>query len=179
MISRLARPLVVAMLLMALSFAIARVVYAANYLGSGYFPTSNLYHCHIGSYYYSHAQYAFGTWSAATDLNMYERYYDPDIISSGDDYGDTGWTGYAYICSTSGDCDTQSAWNGTFRDSIARLNQYYLRNNDDDSIKWIALHEVGHCYSLAHRDSSSVMNSEGITVLRPNETDVDPVNTRY
>ena len=105
---------------------------------------------------------------------------DPDIETQGLDIGDTGWAGYAYICDTGWNCDSQTAWDSTYGICYEYLNQYYLRNNDDDSIKWIALHEMGHCYSLGHRDAStSVMNTSGITVLQPNQTDISLINSRY
>lgn len=163
-----------------LSSFFAGVAYAANYLGDGSFPTNNLNRCHIGNYYSSQSRYASGTWSAATDLNMYYDCSSAHIWTSGMNYGNTGWTGYAYICNTSGQCDNQNAWDETYRDCTARLNQYYLRNNDNDSIKWVALHEMGHCYSLGHRsDSTSVMNTQGITVLQPNQSDKYLIDARY
>jgi hypothetical protein len=111
---------------------------------------------------------------------MYYNCSGVHIWTSGINYGATGWVGYAYICSTNGQCDNQSAWDGTYSNCTARLNEYYLRNNDNDSIKWVALHEMGHCYSLGDRsDSSSVMNNQGITVLQPNQTDKDLINARY
>ncbi len=178
--ARLSRSFATILLVVILSVAFVGVVYAADYLGSGSFPTNGLNRCHIGSYYSSHAQYASGTWSADTDLDMYYSCSDVDIWTSGMDYGPTGWVGYAYICSTDNQCDNQSAWDGTYRDATARLNQYYLRNNDDDSIRWVALHEMGHCYSLGHRaEADSVMNTQGITVLEPNQTDVSLINARY
>lgn len=85
-------------LVIILSAFFAGVAYAADYLGSGKFPTNNLNRCHIGSYYSSQAQYASGTWSAATDLNMYYNCSGTHIWTSGMDYGNTGWSGYAYIC---------------------------------------------------------------------------------
>jgi predicted Zn-dependent protease len=178
--SRLSRSFAAILVAVFLGSFFAGAAYAADYLGAGYFPTNNLNRCHIGSYYSSQAQYASGTWSAATDLNMYYNCSGVHIWTSGMNYGNTGWTGYAHICNTSGQCDNQSAWDGTYRNCTARLNQYYLRNNDDNSIKWIALHEMGHCYSLGHRsDSTSVMNTQGITVLQPNQTDKDLINARY
>lgn len=177
---RLPYSLVAVVFTLVLSALFVGVVYAANYQGSGSFSTNNLNRCHMGSYYSSQAQYASGTWSTVTDLNMYYNCSGVHIWTSGMDYGNTGWVGYAYICNTSGQCDNQSAWDGTYRDCIERLNQYFLKNNDDNSIKWVALHEMGHCYSLGHRSSStSVMNNQGITVLQPNQTDIDLVNAKY
>jgi len=155
------------------------VAYAANYMGSGYFPTNNLNRCHIGSYYSSEAQYASGTWSAATDVSMYYNCSGTHIWTSGMDYGATGWTGYAYICATNGQCDNSSAWNNTYRDCTARLNQYYLRNNSSDSIKSVALHEMGHCYSLGHRTDGGIMDNPPPVLTYPDQTSIDLVNARY
>jgi len=158
----------------------AGAVYAANYLGSGYFPTSNLYRCHIGNYYASQAQYASGTWSATTDLSMYYSCPPAHMWSSGYNYGATGWAGSAYICATNGQCNNQSAFNTTYSYCLARLNEYYLRNNSYDSIKAIALHEMGHCYSLGHRwVTNSVMYPYASSVLQPNPTDRYLINARY
>jgi predicted Zn-dependent protease len=153
--------------------------YAANYLGSGYFPTSTLYRCHLGDYS-TQAQYASGTWSATTDLNMVYSCSGTHITTSGLNYGKTGWVGYAYICATNGQCDNSSAKNSTYSSCVARLNKYYLINNTSDSIKAISLHEMGHCYSLAHRTSStSVMRPDNVANLTPNSTDISLINARY
>jgi len=156
------------------------VVFAADYLGTGYFPTSNLNRCHVGSYYPTQAQYASGTWSSTTDLSMYYNCSSTHIQTEGLNFGATGWAGYAYICDTSWNCDNSTAYNSTYGKCYAKFNEYYLRNNDNDSIKWVGLHELGHCYSLGHRsDSTSVMNQAGTTVLQPNQTDRSLVNARY
>lgn len=155
------------------------VASAANYLGGGKFPTNNLNRCHIGSYYATQAQYASGSWSASTDLNMYYACTNVQLWTTGMDYGNTGWVGYAYICNTGGQCNTPGAWDGIYRDCTAKLNYYFLKNSTDDKIKWAALHELGHCYSLGHRTDATSVMQQSTPMLGPNPTDVILINSRY
>lgn len=150
-----------------------------GYLGSGYFPTSNLNWCHIGGSYSAESQNAIARWSADTDVNMFTNCSGTKIWTSYANYGNTGWAGYAYICNTSNQCDSSTAWNGTYRDCTARLNAYYINGNPfytSAEVQKLATHETGHCLSLDHANvNGSVMNNGSV----PNSQDISLVNARY
>lgn len=150
-----------------------------GYMGSGKFPTSNLYRCHAGGNA-SEAQNAAAKWSYDTDINSYDYCGSVHIYSNNANYGYTGWAGYAYICSQNGQCDTQSAFDSTYTQCTLRLNQTAFSNNPgfytSAEIQKLATHEYGHCISLWHSTSNgSVMNNGSV----PNGQDISLVNTRY
>jgi len=149
-------------------------------LGSGYFPTSDLNRCHQGSGYFDQTQNASARWSADTDLNMYYNCTTTHITTKYADFGDSGWAGYAYICNTSNQCNNSTAYNSTYKSCEARLNAYYITRNPsfytDAEVQKLAMHELGHCYSLAHSsDPTSVMGNGSV----PNAQDIILINARY
>ncbi|MFZ5858592.1 MAG: hypothetical protein ACOYZ6_17325 [Chloroflexota bacterium] len=153
--------------------------YDYSYLGSGYFPINNLNRCHVGSDYAAQTQNASAQWSADTDLNMYYDCTNTQITTIYNDFGDTGWAGYAYICNTSGQCDNSTAVNSTYERCEMRLNAFYISGNPsypDSEVQKLAMHELGHCFSLGHStDPTSVMGNGSV----PNVQDIDMINARY
>ncbi len=150
-----------------------------GYLGSGQFPTSNIYRCHAGGNA-TEAQNAAARWSVDTDINVYYYCGSFHVYSSNAGYGSTGWAGYAYICSQNGQCDNQSAFDSTYNQCTLRLNQTAFDNNPtfytSAEIQKLATHEFGHCLSLWHSTSNgSVMNNGSV----PNSQDISLINTRY
>ncbi|MDP1715423.1 MAG: hypothetical protein Q8L41_11835 [Anaerolineales bacterium] len=157
------------------------------YLGSGYFPTNNLDRCHqqgiVGIGHAVEAQNASARWSADTDINMYYDCTAPHITTKHDDFGDTGWAGYAYICSANGACDNSTAYNDTYVSCEARLNEYSFANNPafytDAEMQVIVMHELGHCYSLSHSSDTTSIMGAGARGDVPNARDIELINARY
>ena len=121
------------------------------------------------------------TWDTKTDINL-SKVTDGswDILVNVSDYGATGWTGMAYICATSGSCDSQAAWDGTYSWCSARINTNLLFDDSQTRRQNTIMHEVGHCFSLGHRtDSTSLMQTTQTTITTPNATDVSLINARY
>jgi predicted Zn-dependent protease len=96
------------------------------------------------------------------------------------DFGNTGWAGFAYICNTDNQCNNSAAYNGTYKSCEARLNAYHIEANPsfytDAEVQKLTMHELGHCYSLAHSsDPTSVMGNGSV----PNAQDIYLINLRY
>jgi hypothetical protein len=153
------------------------------YLGKGYFPTNNLDRCHQGIGHAVQAQNASARWSVDTDINMSYDCVSPHITTIHDDFGDTGWAGYAYICSVSGLCDNFIAFAFDYESCEARLNEYSFSNNPtfytDAEIEVIAMHELGHCYSLDHSSDITSIMGAGARGDFPNPRDIELINERY
>ncbi len=150
---------------------------AANYLGSGQFSSNQINWCHAGDYA-TECQNAAAKWSAVTDLDIYSNCSSIKAWTIGTSYGATGWAGYAYICNTGGGCEN---YNATYSDCTARNNSYYLATWTSTQRQFNATHELGHCWSLAHRptDSTSIMQQGQLSITNPNATDQSLVNARY
>jgi hypothetical protein len=153
------------------------------YLGLGYFPTNNLNRCHQGLGYAVQSQNASAEWSADTDVNMYYDCTNFNITTINDDFGNTGWAGYAYICNTDDDCDNGTAYDGTYKSCEAKLNQYSFSNNPnfytDAEVQIVAMHEIGHCLSLGHSSDTTSIMGAGARGTIPNTRDIELINERY
>jgi hypothetical protein len=129
------------------------------YLGNGYFPTADLqWHYDYsgtvsdeGGRYYDHGYNAIVKWRDRTDLNVY-RSSSWDILLKAVDFGSTALGGKAYICNTGGVCYD---YNRTYRNCIAKLNTRVMRTKGPYYREGAMSHELGHCWSLNHRGSSS------------------------
>ena len=182
------RPLFLATLAVAclLSF-FSGVALAANYLGAGWFPYTFLYWqfsgptSDSGGSYLNPALNGMDNWDFYTDIDLLEVFDGTwDVLVNVSDYGATGWTGYAYICSTNGSCDNQTAWDGTYSWCSARINTNLLFDDTQSQRQNTIMHEVGHCFSLGHRtDSTSLMLTYQTSITTPNSTDVSLINARY
>ena len=151
-----------------------------QYFGSGYFPTNNLNRCHVGLEYANQDQNASDRWSADTDINMLYDCATTHVWIIYADFGElTQWAGKAYICNTDGQCDNNEAFNGTYASCQVRLNSHWISGNPlytDDEVQKLIMHELGHCYSLAHsNDPTSVMGGSSV----PNAVDIMLINARY
>lgn len=58
-------------------------------------------------------------------------------------YGDTGWLGINEMLISGG---------STIDSSVAKMNEYYLRNADNDKRQYTMCHEIGHGFGLPHTD---------------------------
>ncbi|OQY45118.1 MAG: hypothetical protein B6242_11115 [Anaerolineaceae bacterium 4572_78] len=152
---------------------------AANYSGSGFFHDNQINRCHYGTYR-TENQNAAAKWSSETDIDIYYDCSKNVITTYGLDYGYTGWAGYAYICDTYGNCDLAHP-NFPYASCRSRNNVHELRTWTYSERSYVALHELGHCWSLAHRDSdsTSVMRYGQHSIIQPNPTDIELVNARY
>lgn len=160
------------------------VALAADYLGAGHFPTNQITRCHSGVYA-TENQNASAKWSYTTDLDIYYGCTGNNVWTIGGDYGQNGFYGWVYICFTDGTC-----WDGrtgstpvdkTYSLCYARSNSYYLASWTSTQRQFNATHELGHCWSLAHRpsDTTSVMQTGQLSIIEPNSTDISLVNARY
>lgn len=154
----------------------------AQYLGNGYFPTRNLAWAQAGvtTNYTSPANDGMANWTSTTDLNFTKTSSSNwDIRVYPYNFGATQWAGLAYICSTS-TCNNSTAWNQTFYYCDAYLNHYWTGSQSYSVKRNTVMHEVGHCVSLAHRNTtSSIMYPSQQTVTTPNSYDRSLVNARY
>ena len=161
---------------------------AAPYLGAGRFPSKSLnvrYYGTTADYYGSYitpARNAWRTWDYYTNLALTEvatSNFHALVYTT--NWGNTGWNGYAYICSTNGYCNNQYALGGWYWYCHARINTYALWSKTQTQRQQTIAHELGHCWSLAHRlETTSVMYPTGpTTVITPNYYDRYYVNQRY
>ena len=153
----------------------------AAYLGTGSWPSGNLRRCHIGSY---STQCSSGAteWSARTDLNLSYSCSPLNFQTLGGNYGATGYAGIAYICAgpNESDCDTQTAWNGTYTYAEARNNTYYLSSWTDAQRQFNCMHEMGHVWSLGHdARTTSLLNSGQRSTITPDAGNISDVNAKY
>jgi predicted Zn-dependent protease len=163
---------------------------AYAYLGTGSWGTNTLY-----LYYYTQLDYTTAAAGARdsffnnTHLFLYTTvagYENIGVVSS--DYGDSGWTGAAYICG-GGYCQNQNALNSTYSYAEARINRYSGVGYGQDS--WptaqkqsTIAHELGHTFSLAHVSCQCLMypdiiryTSWGINGVTQDE--INGINARY
>jgi hypothetical protein len=161
-----------------------------GYLGNGKFSTKNLRWRFAGptadakgSYVQPALNAAYG-WDYYTNLSL-TRVYDNTyhaLVYVGF-WGNTGWNGYAYICNTGNVCNNQAAWDGWFKYCWAEINtgSSWIVNGSQTHRQQTMAHELGHCWSLAHRnESNAVMYTYGPTNYPwPNANDVWYVNNRY
>lgn len=183
-------------LLIAMTLAFASLSYFAgsafagwgdDYGGWGHFTTSNLNWCHVGTDYNLNQQ-AASKWSADTDINISTNCNAEHVTTVVDNFGDDGYAGYAYICSYPY-CNNSTAWNNNYSSCEARTNTFYVDSSGYtyNQRRKVATHELGHCWSLGHRDSTvesdSVMRTNTPTLklstIDPNSTDETLVNDRY
>ena len=166
------------------------VALAADYIGNGYFPWSYLFWefggptSDSGGSYITPARNGMSSWDSKTDIDL-EEVSDGswDILVNVSDYGATGWTGQAYICNTAGDCATvagTSATASTYSWCSARINTNLLFDDSQSRRQNTIMHEVGHCFSLHHRDeATSIMQPGQTTITTPNSKDISLINARY
>jgi len=174
--SRLPRTFIVVLGVVIASSFFAGVALAADYLGTGYFQTNQMYWCHFGSYP-TENQNAAAFWSYTTDLDIYSNCNNRNASTAAYNYGDTGWYGYAYICNTGGGCQNV---NLPYLFCMAQSNTYYLDGWNSTQRQFNATHELGHCWSLGHRvDSTSVMQAGQLSITWPNARDIQLVNARH
>ena len=153
----------------------------AAYLGSGKWPTGNLNRCHLGSYATNCAN-AATTWSSGTDVNLGYNCNNFNFQTMGGNYGNNGLFGFAYICAgpNESDCNTQTAWNGSYTYAEARNNTYYLANWTENQRQFNCTHEMGHCWSLGHDSrNASVMRQGQLSNIALDSDNVSDVNSKY
>jgi hypothetical protein len=167
----LRRKLLLSFAMIASVFVGARLAFAGDYLGTGKFSTGNLSRCHSGAWY-TPSQNASANWSSATNLNISYSCSSYQVTTLAANYGSTGWGGQAVICNSSGACNT---FNDTYSTCTAKLNT--STNYDTTTQQKTALHELGHCWSLDHRNDATSAVGGGATY--PNATDISLVNARY
>ena len=151
----------------------------ANYLGPGHFGTNQMDWCNTGSYA-TQNQNAAAKWSVTTDLDIYTSCSGNNITTVGANYGNTGWAGNAYICSGVWGCDSWLQQQNTYTSCEARSNTYYLSSWTSTQRQYVATHELGHCWSLAHDSrSTSVMQNGQFSIINPDTDNVTDVNNRH
>jgi len=138
-----------------------------------------MYRCHYGSYVNPN-QNASAKWSATTDLDVYYSCSGNNITTRAGNYGNTGWAGNSYICTTGG-CSSVYAFQFTYISCEAQSNTYFLSAYTDAKRQMVATHELGHCWSLNHnsRTTSVMQASTSATILNPDSGDISDVNNRY
>jgi len=68
-------------------------------------------------------------------------------------FGDTGWLGLNELVKT--------VAGGIIQSSVAKMNEYYLRNADNAERQFTMCHEIGHGFGLPHTDESFTNPSLG------------------
>ena len=155
-------------------------VLAADYLGTGQFPVRQLRWEYMGisTGHESNADTSMGRWHTQTDLNLIKVTSNQDIRFIVHNYGNTGWTGYAYICDTLGNCSNQTAWDNTYNHCEARINHTDTSSLSDTKKQNVFMHEAGHCFSLGHR-WTGIMWPFVRSYNSLNSTDKQLINARY
>ncbi len=172
---------VIAMILVVAISFFATGTALANYLGSGYFGTNQMYRCHTGSYA-TENQNASAKWSATTDLDNYYSCNGNNISTYGNNYGSTTWVALATICDIYGHCypNDTSVFDNTYASCSVQENTYWLDSWTSTERQFAATHELGHCWSLAHDSrSTSVMQNARLSIVDPDATNISEVNARY
>lgn len=168
-----------AMLIMSACFATGTAF--AAYLGTGKWPTGSMNRCHLGSYA-TNCSSAASVWSVGTDLTLGYNCSSFSFQTLGGNYGNNGQFGFAYICAgpNASDCNTQTAWNGTYTYAEARNNTYYLANWTASQRQFNCTHELGHCWSLGHDfRATSVMQQGKLSITALDTSNVSDVNAKY
>jgi hypothetical protein len=155
------------------------IVLAADYVGAGHFTTGSLTYCQAGSYAIPNRN-AIAKWSSTTDLYLYQGCTDSQVRVETPNWGANGYFGLTSICGWSA-CDNTTAYANAYRNCKAQSNTYYLDSWNDTQRQFNMTHELGHCWSLDHResDSTSVMRSGKLSTIEPNARDKQLVNDRH
>jgi len=66
-------------------------------------------------------------------------------------FGDTGWVGI----------NENSMLDGVIQSSVAKMNEYYLRNANYDHRRFTMCHEIGHGFGLPHTDENPYNSNLG------------------
>jgi hypothetical protein len=99
---------------------------------------------------------AVSDWDASNSLILSTQDVTPESACSQKDdvmkvcngnYGKTGWLGINEIMSTKQE-------GGTIISSVAKMNEYYLQNSDQDERQYTMCHEIGHGFGLPHTDEN-------------------------
>ena len=155
-------------------------VLALDYNGTGHFSDNVMNWCHTGAYSNENGAAIF-QWDAGSDIIVGANGCNqPEVITSAVNFGGTGVFGYAYICSGT-QCNNQAALDGTYTYCNAQSNNYYLDYWTWSERKYMAMHELGHCWSLGHRydTSTTVMRDGKYTLPMPDYRDNQLVNARH
>ena len=179
------------MFVVSIGFSVGAVSAADTpYLGNGRFATKYLRLRYWGPASDSYGSYTTPAGKAAQGWDYYTNLSLSWVNDNNyhalvyvDNFGAVTWNGWAYICSTNGACNNATAVNGWFRYCWAKINTYKMRSTTQVQRQQTMTHELGHCFSLGHRDSqgySSVMYPTGPTNYPwPNATDAYLINQRY
>jgi hypothetical protein len=99
---------------------------------------------------------AVADWDASNSLTLTTQDVTPESACSHQDdvmkvcngnYGKTGWLGINEIMSTAQE-------GGTIVSSVAKMNEFYLMNSDQDERQYTMCHELGHGFGLPHTDEN-------------------------
>lgn len=94
------------------------------------------------------------------------------------DYGATSWVGVNEVVLE----------NGRIVSSVARMNEHYLRDADDNKRRYTMCHEIGHGFGLPHTDENFLNKDKGDCLdytntpqnnLRPGQRNFDKLETMY
>jgi Zn-dependent peptidase ImmA (M78 family) len=78
------------------------------------------------------------------------------------------------------DCNTQTAWNGSYTYAEARNNTFYLASWTANQQQFNCTHEMGHCWSLGHDTrAASVMRQGQYSTIALDSGNVSDVNAKY
>lgn len=174
--------LVLLFLAVLFSYDITTVYAQSGYLGSGHFGTGSLRWVHEGVYYNPN-YWALSNWNASTNLNVTYG-SSPHIKTRAYNMGDPNLAGYAYICSWIGGlgtvCNSSQALSYQYVYCEAQSNTAALDSWSYNERTFNALHELGHCWSLAHSwEANSAMIRGKHSHTWPNGTDISLVNNRH
>jgi hypothetical protein len=159
---------------------------AANYLGSGKHPSSNLgwnyygYTSGGGASYTTPAINGMSVWSSQTDLNLsVSSNWDVAFVT---DFFSGGWAGLAVCYNSSGQNWVSNP--AVFNQTLAYCYAYNDRNDMDSASQSrrqnLFTHEAGHCFSLAHRSTtSSIMYPYVQSKTTLDSQDRSNINARY
>ncbi|MBV9788183.1 MAG: hypothetical protein JOZ51_08420 [Chloroflexi bacterium] len=169
-------------LILGLSFfaGTAAADFWGDYNGNGHFATGSLRWCHSGTYGYANLQ-AISVWNANTDMSVAANCTGNQITTNTANWGNNNLYGKAFICQGSYGCDV-APFNYTFTSCTATTNTYYYDQpvSNDLFRQSNAMHELGHCWSLGHRnEGDSIMMIGFRSQITLNAKDIQLLNNRY
>lgn len=161
---------------------------AANYLGSGQHPSRFLRWTYFGATsggggsYITPATRAMNTWSNNTDLSLSRNSSNFDVGFVTNFYSGTGWAGLAQCFDNQGRnwLSDPGVFNRTLNFCYAYNDRFDMDSGSQSRRQNLFTHEAGHCWSLAHRNTtSSIMYPFVQSKTTLDSGDRSNINARY
>lgn len=103
---------------------------------------------------------AVADWKDSTALDLETQRVEVDhnctrvdgvMVVCNANFGDTGWVGI----------NENELWDNVIYSSVAKMNEYYLRNSNYAHRRYTMCHEIGHGFGLPHTDENPYNSDKG------------------